>query len=111
MQTDPGNADERKQVARRLLGITEDMLRAARKADWAAMAQLETERQQLAQQLFATPIPADAVVTVEYCVSKVLELDPELLSLAEAGKSSSAQAAQHVRTGRQAMDEYHRYSR
>lgn len=111
MQTDNHDVDERKQTARRLLGATEEMLRAARGADWTTMAQLEAERQRLAHALFATPIPAEAVVTVEYCVSRVLELDPELHALAEASRQSTAQAAQEVRTGRQAMDEYHRFSR
>ncbi len=111
MHTDNHDADERKQTARRLLGATEEMLRAARGADWTVMAELEAERQRLAHALFATPIPAEAVVTVEYCVSRVLELDPELHTLAESARRSSAQAAKDVRTGRQAMDEYHRFSR
>ncbi|MCC5857855.1 MAG: flagellar protein FliT [Ectothiorhodospiraceae bacterium] len=102
---------QRKQMARRLLGLTEQMLRAARSGDWTAVGEFETQRQQAARDLFATPVPEDAASTVEYCVSRVLELDPELLRLVSQAREAAGVDVQNLRAGRRAVDQYARFSR
>jgi len=100
-----------KQMARRLLGLTEQMLRAARSGDWAAVAEHEAQRQNAARDLFASPIPEGAVSTVEYCVAQLLELDPELLRLVSQAREAAGAEVRNLRAGRRAVDQYARFSR
>lgn len=102
---------QRKQMGRRLLGLTEQMLRAARSGDWTAVGEYEIQRQQAARDLFATPVPESAANTVEYCVSQVLALDPELIRLVSQARDTAGVDVQNLRAGRRAVDQYARFSR
>lgn len=104
-------ADEKKQAARRLLGLTEEMLRAARQGDWPAVAAKEGQRRELSEALFADPIPTEAVETVQHCIRELLEIDPELQRLAVAARDEAGDALRKTQTGKAALSEYRRYSR
>ncbi|MFV8833599.1 flagellar protein FliT [Aquisalimonas sp. APHAB1-3] len=105
------SADEKKQSARRLLGLSEQMLRAARQGEWASVAELEAQRRDLSQQLFADPVPAEAADVVNHCVRELLALDPELIQLAEAARDEAGEAVRRTQTGKTALSAYRRYSR
>lgn len=104
-------ADEKKQSARRLLGLTEQMLRAARQQEWATVAELEGQRRELSQQLFAEPVPAEASEVVNHCVRELLALDPELIKLAEEARDEAGEAVRRTQAGKTALSAYRRYSR
>ena len=105
------NADDKKQAARRLLGLTEQMLREARKEDWAAVAAMEGQRRELSETLFAEPVPDEAVDVVRRCISELLEIDPELQRLASAARNEAGDAVRKTQTGKAALSAYRRYSR
>ena len=105
------DAEEKKQAARRLLGLTETMLRAARQEDWETVAAHEQERRELAHTLFAEPLPAEAVDVVRRCLTELLEIDPELRRRLSESRDSAAQAVRDAQTGRAALSAYQRYSR
>lgn len=98
-------------MAQRLLTLTREMLELARRQDWAGLAQRELERQDVARELFASPVPREDASTVADCVRQVLDLDQELITLSEAGREDAARAMQEVRTGREAAKAYRRFSR
>lgn len=102
---------EKRKKAFRLLELTQAMLEHARAQDWVALARHEYERQELARDLFATPVPQDAAATVAECIRQMLDLDTELLSLTSAARDEAAKAMQDVRHGQKALDTYRRFSR
>ena len=103
--------DDKKQAARRLLGLTEQMLREARREDWAALAAMEGQRRELSEALFAEPVPAEAVETVSHCVRELLELDPEIQRLVQQARDEAGEAVRKTKTGKAALSAYRRYSR
>ncbi len=102
---------EREQLVRELLDLTRTMLDLARAGDWALLAAKEDERQRLARDLFATPVPPEAAPVVADCVRQVLSLDQELLQLTEAGREEAAKALKESQKGQQAAAAYRRFSR
>lgn len=98
-------------MAHRLLALTREMLELARQKDWPALAVREAERQEVARELFASPVPRAAASAVADCVRQVLDIDQELIVLAESGREDAARAMQEVRTGQRARDTYRRFSR
>ncbi|WP_435104267.1 flagellar protein FliT [Arhodomonas sp. AD133] len=108
---DPLSVADRERTARRLLELTQEMLKLGEGGDWVAFAEREVERQRLSQELFATPVPRDAAPVVADCVRRVLDLDQELITLAESHREEAARALQDVQRGRQATDAYRRFSR
>lgn len=103
-------SEDKRRKAFRLLELTGAMLESARAEDWIALARGERERQELARDLFATPVPPDAAVTVAECIRQVLDLDTELLALTSAAREEAARAMQDVRHGQKALDTYRRFS-
>jgi hypothetical protein len=101
----------KRKKAFRLLELTQAMLAMARTGDWVGLARGEHERQELARDLFATPVPQDAAATVAECIRQMLDLDSELLVLTSAAREEAARAMQDVRTGQKALDTYRRFSR
>lgn len=104
-------ADDRARQAQRLLELTREMLELARSKDWPALAVREGERQEVARELFASPVPQAAAAAVADAVRQVLDIDQELIVLADAGREEAARAMQEVRTGQKARDAYRRFSR
>lgn len=102
---------EREEAARRLLALTREMLDLARAGEWPLFAQREQLRQEISQELFATPVPREAAPVVADCVRRVLDLDQELITLAEAGREEAARALRETERGRKAADAYRRFSR
>lgn len=98
-------------LAQRLLTLTREMLDLARVEDWAALAACEAERQEVARDLFASPVPPEAAATVAESIREVLDIDQQLLGLVSAGREAAAKAMQDVRTGKKALDTYRRFSR
>ena len=103
--------DNRAIQAHRLLELTREMLELAKSKDWPALAVREAERQEVARELFASPVPQSAASAVAECVRDVLTIDQELIVLTEAGRDDAARAMQEVRTGQKARDAYRRFSR
>lgn len=103
--------EDKRKKAFRLLELTGAMLEAARAEDWIALARGEQERQELARDLFSTPVPREAAATVAECIRQMLALDSELLTLTTAARDQAAQAMQDVRQGQKALDAYKRFSR
>ncbi|HKJ95931.1 MAG TPA: flagellar protein FliT [Gammaproteobacteria bacterium] len=110
-RADARSADEREANARRLLELTREMLDLGRAGEWVSFVERERERQDVAQELFATPVPREAAAVVAECIRRVLDLDHELISLAEAHRDEAAEALKDMRTGAQAANAYRRYSR
>lgn len=102
---------DREQLARELLELTQSMLAHARAGEWADLAAKEDRRQRLARDLFATPVPAEAASVVADCVRQVLDLDQELIQLTEAGREEAAKAVKNAQKGQQAASAYRRFSR
>jgi hypothetical protein len=110
-QADNVTPADRERIARRLLELTRDMIDLGNAGDWVLFAQREDERQQLSRELFATPVPREAARVVADCVREVLDLDQQLISLAESGRDEAARAMEEVQRGRRAADVYRRFSR
>lgn len=106
-----GTGEDKRRKAFRLLELTQQMLGYAREQDWVALARCEHERQDLARELFATPVPQDAATTVAECVRQVLDLDTQLLAHTSAARDEAAKAMQDARHGQKALDTYRRFSR
>lgn|SRR5690625_1996705 len=106
-----GAGEDKRKKAFQLLELTGTMLEQARAGDWVALARGEQERQELARNLFATPVPADAAPTVAECIRQVLALDTELLALTTTARDESARGMQDMRQGQKALDAYRRFSR
>lgn len=106
-----GVGEVKRRKAFELLELTSSLLESARAGDWVALARGEQERQELARNLFSTPVPADAAPTVAECIRQVLALDTELLALTSAARDEAARAMQDVRQGQKALDAYRRFSR
>lgn len=104
-------ASDHERAARRLLELTREMLDLGRDGDWVLFAQREEERQNLSRAIFATPVPREAAPAVAECIRRVLDLDQELITLAEAHRDKAARAMREVQRGRQAADAYRRFSR
>lgn len=102
---------ERERVAHRLLDLTREMLALGRASDWVRFARRAEERQHLSSELFATPVPRESAAMVADCIRQVLELDQELITLAEGRRDAAARTMGNVRRGRQAADAYRRFSR
>lgn len=98
-------------LAQQLLWLTEDMRKLAKEGEWALLAQRELERQSIARDLFASPVPAEDARVVAECVRQVLDVDQDLLTLVEQGKDEAAKAMQEVQTAKKATDAYKRFSR
>ncbi len=106
-----GTGEDKRRKAFLLLELTETMLNHARAKDWGALARGELERQNLARDLFSTPVPADAATTVAECIRQVLALDSELLALTSSARDAVAQTMHDARHGQKALDAYRRFSR
>ncbi len=106
-----GVADDHERAARRLLELTREMLDMGRVGDWVRFAQREEERQALSRTIFATPVPRAAAPLVADCIRRVLDLDQELITLAEAHRDQASRTMRDVQRGRQAADVYRRFSR
>lgn len=106
-----GTGEDKRRKAFLLLELTEAMLDHARAQDWGALARGELERQNLARDLFSTPVPADAATTVAECIRQVLALDTELLALTSSARDDAAQTMHDARQGQKALDAYRRFSR
>lgn len=104
-------ACDHERAACRLLDLTREMLDLGRAGDWVLFAQREEERQNLSRVIFATPVPRAAAPLVADCIRRVLDLDQELISLAEAHRDKAARAMRETQRGRQAADVYRRFSR
>lgn len=102
---------EREQLAHELLDLTRSLLELAKAGDWVLLAAKEEERQRIARDLFATPVPPEAAPTVADCVRQVLDIDQQLLALVEAGREEAAKAMQDVKAGHKAAAAYRRFSR
>lgn len=102
---------ERAQTARRLLDLTREMLALGWADDWVEFAAREEDRQRLSRDLFATPVPREAAPLVADCIRRVLDLDQELIALAEAQRDKAGRAVRETQRGRQAADIYRRFSR
>ncbi len=109
--TGAGSAEDRERIARRLLALTHDMLTLGRQGDWVLFSQREEERQQLSRDLFATPVPRAAAAVVAGCVRRVLDIDQELIALADSNREEAAKALKDVQKGRAATSAYRRFSR
>ncbi|MBA1146974.1 flagellar protein FliT [Ectothiorhodospiraceae bacterium WFHF3C12] len=103
--------EEREEAARRLLDLTREMLDLAKSGDWPLFAQRELRRQELSQALFATPVPREAAPVVADCIRRVLDMDQELITLADKGREEAARAMKETQKGKQAADAYRRFSR
>lgn len=111
-RTDHGaDAAARERIARELLALTREMVQLGQAGDWPAFAARERERQRLSRELFATPVPREAAPAVADCVRRVLDLDQELFSLAEAHRDEAARALKDMQRGQQATNAYRRFSR
>lgn len=110
-RSDALSAREREANARHLLSLTREMLDLGRAGDWVSFVQREQERQRVAHELFATPVPREAAAVVADCIRRVLDVDHELIALAEAHRDEAAAALKDMRTGAQAANAYRRYSR
>jgi len=104
-------AEERQKQAQELLRLTGEMLSLAKAGEWAELAVRESERQRLASELFATPVPSEAASTVADCIRRVLDLDQEVLVLVEAGRDEAARVLREANLGREALNAYRRFSR
>ena len=104
-------AADREAQAKKLLALTEEMKGLATAGDWPVLAQREAERQEVARDLFATPVPREAAATVADCVRQVLDIDQDLLTLIEQKREQAAQALKDSRVGQKALDAYRRFSR
>lgn len=104
-------ASDPERAARRLLELTREMLDLGQGGDWVLFAQREEERQSLSRAIFATPVPREAAPLVAECIRRVLDLDQELITLAEAHRDKAARAMRDVQRGRQAANVYRRFSR
>lgn len=104
-------ADDHERAARRLLELTREMLDLGRVGDWVLFAQREEERQALSRTIFATPVPRAAAPLVADCIRRVLDLDQELITLAEAHRDQASRAMRDAQRGRQAANAYRRFSR
>lgn len=103
--------NDHERAAQRLLELTREMLDLGQSGDWVLFAQREEERQGLSRAIFATPVPREAAPMVAECIRRVLDLDQELITLAEAHRDKAARAMRDVQRGRQAADIYRRFSR
>lgn len=81
------------------------------RGDWVLFAQREEERQHFSRELFATPVPREAASVVAECVRRVLDLDQQLVALADAHRDEAANALKDVHKGRAAASAYRRFSR
>lgn len=79
------------QNARRLLEITEEMLRLARTGDWEGLARRSADQERLSRTLFERPVPSEAAAMVAACVGRVLELEQEIIGLATGYRVRTAQ--------------------
>ena len=102
---------EHEELARRLLKRAEEMLALAEQGEWTLLAQREQERQELASDLFANPVPREAASTVAECVREVLTIDQKLLALVDQRKEEAVQALREAEVGKKALDAYRRFSR
>jgi hypothetical protein len=106
-----GGAEDRERIARRLLALTHEMLTLGRQGDWVLFSQREEERQQLSRDLFATPVPREAAAVVADCVRRVLDIDQQLIALADEHREEAAKALKDLQKGRTAASAYKRFSR
>lgn len=104
-------AGDHVQAARRLLELTREMLDLGKAGDWVLFAQREQERQSLSRAIFATPVPREAAPLVADCIRRVLDLDQELITLAEEQREKAARTMREVQRGRFAANTYRRFSR
>ncbi len=68
----------------RVLDLTDDMLRAAREADWESVATLEAERQPVVVTIFDCPAEKHNVRKVAENVQHIVDADVEIRRLGEA---------------------------
>lgn len=98
------------QRAQALLALTQGMLALAEAADWEQLAEQAQQRQQLAQALFAAPVPEAAAATVAECVEEVLKLNQELQRITVAGRAGLLAELRDARANHKAADAYLRFS-
>lgn len=79
--TSPGSAETEWEYA---LDLTEEMLCAARQADWERVAKLEAKRQPILVTIFDRPANTDYVCTIADNVQRIVDTDVEIRRLGEA---------------------------
>ena len=107
-------ADEPLTPCRRLAAVlvtTTDMLALAERGDWDAVAELERSRRQDLEDVFATPVDADAGEVMAEGLAALLHLNDELMARLRAARESVLALGARQGRARSALGEYHEVQR
>ncbi len=103
---DRGKAAVPSQDAQKLLELTQAMLAAAERRDWNRLAELEAERSRLVAACFGPPRANRDSAAMVGCIRRMLELDREVIAIAENGLRDIAGEIASLERGRRAHRAY-----
>lgn len=103
---DRAKAAVQPQDAEKLLELTQAMLAAAERRDWDRLAELETERSRFVAACFGPPRSNQDSAAMVGCIRRMLELDREVIAIAENGLRDIAGEIADIERGRRAHRAY-----
>jgi len=89
-----------------ILSISEDMLKSARNNDWESVIAMESRRNTMIAEFFATPLSAEETQAVAHYINKVLVIDKQLIELGNLQREHLRENIQKVTHGRHALKVY-----
>ena len=97
---------QRRDAVEAILRMTDRMLELARSGEWQPLIELEAERKPLIEAFFSHPVEAAEAPAVATFIRRVQELDAQVVTLAEQGRESTAEALRVLTSRQRAADAY-----
>jgi len=104
--SDKTRAAPREQQLPVILSITKEMLERAKKNNWEAVIDLESQRTALIADFFATPVSGREVSAVANYLNKILEVDRQLIELGDNECQHLRENLQKINHSKRAMKVY-----
>lgn len=89
-----------------ILSLTMEMFERAKKDDWDTVIRLESQRTALIADYFSSPVSGQEIPAVAGYITKVLEIDKQLIELGDKECHQLRRNLQKISRGRHALKVY-----
>lgn len=92
------------------IDISESMLKNAEAGNWNNVMEIEHERAQLLEKLFATPNQANNIEVMDRDIHKIININNQLEAMAISARADTGRHIASMNNGRRAVSVYKQHS-